>query len=97
MGSTESRFRAFVEQLSGAVGHADREEPLRAYCMGLMLPGERKSVEPMAARIDPRRVGARHQAMHHFIANAPWSEHAVLAAVRGWALPAIERQGPIRA
>ncbi len=97
MGSSESRFRAFVERLSSAVGHADRDEPLRAYCMGLMLPGERKSVEPMAARLDPRRVGALHQAMHHFVAKAPWREEAVLAAVRGWALPAIAAQGPIRA
>ena len=97
MGSSESRFRAFVERLSDAVGHADRNEPLRAYCMGLMLPGDRKSVEPMAARIEPGRVSAMHQAMHHFVANAPWSEEAVLAAVRGWALPAIEARGPIRA
>jgi SRSO17 transposase len=97
MGANESRFRSFVERLSGAVGHADRDEPLRAYCMGLMLPGDRKSVEPMAARIEPRRVGALHQAMHHFVANAPWSEDAVLTAVRGWAVPSIEARGPVRA
>jgi len=97
MGTNESRFRAFVEGLSEAVGHADRDEPLRAYCMGLLLPGERKSVEPMAARLEPRRVGALHQAMHHFVAKAPWSEEAVLAAVRSWALPAIEARGAVRA
>ena len=97
MGASESRFRRFVERLAAAVGHADREEPLRAYCIGLMLPGDRKSVEPMAARVDPRRVGAMHQAMHHFVANAPWDEEVVLAAVRDWALPAIEAQGGIRA
>jgi SRSO17 transposase len=96
MGASESRFEEFVERLGGAVGHADRDEPLRAYCMGLMLPGDRKSVEPMAARIDPQHVGALHQAMHHFIANAPWSEDAVMAAVRAWALPLIETRGPIR-
>jgi len=97
MGTKESRFEEFVERLRAAVGHADRDEPLRAYCMGLMLPGDRKSVEPMAARIDPQRVGALHQAMHHFVANAPWSEDAVLAAVRDWALPSIEARGAIRA
>jgi SRSO17 transposase len=97
MGASESRFRKFVERLAAAVGHADREGPLEAYCMGLMLPGDRKSVEPMAARIEPRRVGALHQAMHHLVANAPWSDDALLAAVRDWALPAIEAGGPIRA
>ena len=97
MGASESRFRKFVDRLAVSVGHADRLEPLRAYCMGLMLPGERKSVEPMAARIEPRQVGALHQAMHHFVANAPWSEEAVLAAVREWALPGIEAGGAVRA
>lgn len=97
MGAKESRFEEFVERLRDVVGHADRDEPLRAYCMGLMLPGDRKSVEPMAARIDPQHIGSRHQAMHHFIANAPWSEAAVLAAVRAWALPSIAARGAIRA
>ena len=49
-----------------ALGHADRREPMRAYLTGLCLPGERKSAEPMAARVDPRHVSARHQSMHHF-------------------------------
>jgi SRSO17 transposase len=84
MGASESRFRVFVERLTEAVSHADRAAPLRAYCMGLMLPGDRKSVEPMAARIDPRRVGALHQAMHHLVAYAPWSDEEFLAAVYGW-------------
>lgn len=97
MGSSESRFGEFVDRLAEAVGHADRAGPLRAYCVGLMLPGDRKSVEPMAARIGPGRVGSLHQAMHHFVANAPWSENAVLAAVREWALPAIEAEGALRA
>ena len=97
MSTRESRFAAFVEGLIGVAGHADRGEPLREYCTGLLLPGERKSVEPMAARIEPSRVSARHQAMHHFVATAAWSDGAVLAAARAWALPAIERAGPIRA
>jgi SRSO17 transposase len=97
MSAAEDRFEKFVERLSAVVGHADRGGPLRAYCMGLLLPGERKSVEPMAARIEPERVGSLHQAMHHFVAKAPWGDEAVLAAVRDWALPTIEAQGSIRA
>ena len=63
---------AYLERLTAAVGHADRHEPLRVYLEGLLLPGERKSVEPMAARIDPRHVRSRHQSMHHFVATSPW-------------------------
>jgi SRSO17 transposase len=62
MADGQSRFAAYVQRLAGALGHADRAGPLRAYCTGLLLPGERKSVEPMAAELAPRRVGAAHQA-----------------------------------
>src|SRR5213080_4694456 len=74
------RFHAYVERLSTALGHRDRHGPLRAYVTGLCLPGERKSIEPMAARVDPRHVRARHQSMHHFVANAAWDDGAVLRA-----------------
>ena len=49
MGARE-RFDAYMEHLSSALGHADRVAGLKGYCTGLMLPLERKSVEPMAAR-----------------------------------------------
>jgi SRSO17 transposase len=62
MADRQSRSVAYVQRLAGALGHADRAGPLRAYCTGLPLPGERKSVEPMAAKLAPRRVGAAHQA-----------------------------------
>ena len=55
---SESRFAAYVEGLVSVIGHADRARPLRDYCMGLMMPCERKSVEPMAAVTAPARVAA---------------------------------------
>ena len=91
------RFEAYLERLSLAVGHADRREPLRAYLTGLLLPGERKSVEPMAAKLDPLRVRARHQSMHHFVATAPWSELELLRVARDYALSVFERHAPIGA
>jgi SRSO17 transposase len=39
--------------------------PRCAYCTGLLLPGERKSIEPMAARLEPAHVQAKHQSLHH--------------------------------
>jgi SRSO17 transposase len=89
--SDQSRFEAYLERLADALGHADRREPLRAYLTGLLLDGDRKSVEPMAARLDPRRVQARHQSMHHFVASAPWSEQALLEVARDYALSAMDR------
>jgi len=93
----ERRFRDYLDRLAQAVGHEDRREPLRAYLTGLCLAGERKSIEPMAARIEPRRVRARHQSMHHFVANAPWEDAAVLDVARDVVLTQMERHGPVAA
>src|SRR5205814_8462173 len=62
-----------------------------------ILPGERKSVEPMAAKTAPARVAAQHQSLLHFVGVGPWSDEAVLGKVREIALPEIERHGPIEA
>ena len=94
---SESRFAAYVEAIASALGHADRGAPFRSYCAGLLLPCDRKSVEPMAARVQPARVQAAHQSLHHFVAKSDWSDAAVLGAVRARVLPVIERRGPIRA
>lgn len=79
------------------MGHADRVAPMTAYCTGLLLPGERKSVEPMAARVEPGRVRAAHQSLHHFVAKSDWSDAAVLTAVRDVVLPVMTAREPIRA
>src|SRR5215207_9013748 len=94
---SEWRFKAYVEGLVGVIGHADRAQPLRDYCTGLMLPCERKSVEPMAAVTAPERVAAQHQSLLHFVGEGGWSDEKVLAKVRELVLPQIERHGPIEA
>ena len=93
----ESRFRTYVEGLESVIGHADRVGPLRDYCVGLMLPGERKSVEPMAAKTAPARTAAQHQKLLHFVGVAGWSDDKVMAKVSEMVLPEIERHGPIEA
>src|SRR6202051_4579366 len=93
----ESRFVAYVEGVVSVIGHADRAGPLRDYCTGLVMPCDRKSVEPMAAVTAPARVGAQHQSLLHFVGEAAWSDERVLAKVRELVLPAIERHGPIEA
>src|SRR3954471_24785825 len=95
--SSEARFAAYVEALTGVMGHADRATPLRHYCTGLLMPAARKSVEPMAAMTAPARVAAQHQSLLHFVGQAPWSDAAVLTKVRDLVLPGIERAGPIEA
>ena len=91
------RFNDYVARLAEGVGHADRRWPLEAYLTGLLLGGERKSVEPMAAKVDPRHVSRTHQSMHHFVANGPWDDRAVLAIARDYALAQLERHAPVGA
>src|SRR3712207_1367362 len=92
----EERFAAYLEAIVAVLGHASRAAAAQAYCTGLLLPGERKSIEPMAARIAPARVQAAHQSLHHLVAKAEWDDAALLRAVREQVLPAIERHGPVR-
>jgi len=93
----ERRFNCYVDKLVGVIGHADRAGPLRAYCMGLVMPGERKSVEPMAAITAPGRTAAQYQSLLHFVGQGAWSDEEVLAKVREAVLPRIERYGAIEA
>jgi SRSO17 transposase len=51
----------------------------------------------MAARIDPRHVRARHQSMHHLVANAPWDDAAALRLARDLVLAEMDRHGPVAA
>ena len=84
------RFDGYLEHLSVGLGHADRHAGLRGYCTGLMLPLSRKSVEPMAARVDPMHASARHQALHHFVAKADWSDTQMLRRVAQWVIPKMD-------
>jgi SRSO17 transposase len=93
----EGRLEAYIDGLASVIGHADRVQPLHDYCVGLMLPLERKSVEPMAAKTAPARTSAKHQSLLHFVGQGQWSDEKLLAKVRELVLPGIERHGAIRA
>jgi SRSO17 transposase len=84
-----------MEGLANAAGHEDRHAPLKNYCKALLLPGERKSIEPMAARLDAENVQPMRQSLHHLVAKAPWSDETLLDEVRKQVLPAMRKQGPV--
>lgn len=88
----ERRFEEYGEVIGAALAHADRRMPAQWYLRGLMLPGGRKSVEPMAARVQPHNVRSAHQSMHHLVADAQWSDQSLLAAVTAQVLPALIKE-----
>ena len=91
------RLQAYLDGLTETAGHADRRVPMDNYTKGLMLPIERKSVEPMAARLAPGNVRQMHQSLHHIVAEAAWSDAAVLRQVRRQVLPAMTRKHTLAA
>src|ERR1035441_6795928 len=95
--SQQVRFSTYLDRMTQAAGHADRIVPMQNYVKGLLLPLERKSVEPMAARLAPGNVRQMHQSLHHIVAEAAWSDAAVLAEVRRQVLPSMTRRHPLAA
>jgi SRSO17 transposase len=87
-----AEFERYMNHLCGLLGHADRRAAFIDYGRGLMLPIERKSVEPLAAHTDPWHVSSKHQSLHHMVAKADWSDEAVLGGVREWVGPALKLQ-----
>jgi len=95
--ATDARFRAYAADLGSVLGHADRVRPFADYCTGLLAAEGRKSVEPLAAVTAPARTAAQHQSLLHLVAQAPWSDAAVLRRVRERAMASLVRQEPIQA
>ncbi len=89
------RVESYIEDLARVLDHKHRHEPFRHYCTGLLLPRNRKSVEPMAARLAPGWVTAEHQLLLHFVGQSPWSSEGPLAVVRTSVLPALTGRGPV--
>lgn len=94
---TQARFRAYAADLASVLGHADRVRPFEDYCVGLLSAEGRKSVEPLAAVTAPERTAAQHQSLLHLVAQAAWSDQAVLSRVRERVLPSITRDEPVQA
>src|ERR1022692_2265610 len=95
--SQAERLATYLDRLSQVAGHADRIVPMQNYTKGLFLPIERKSVEPMAARLAPAKVRQMHQSLHHIVAEAAWSDRAWLGEGRCQVLPAMTRKHALAA
>jgi SRSO17 transposase len=96
-GGRAERFAAYLADLASVLGDGRRYAPMISYCTGLLLPSDRKSVEPMAALTAPTRTAAQHQSLLHFVGQGDWSDDAVMDRIRGHTIPRIEAHGAITA
>jgi SRSO17 transposase len=92
---SERRFAAYVDQRASVMGHADRERPLWDYGTGLVMPLERKRVEPLAALTQPGQASAQPQSLRHVVGEAAWRDEQVLATVCEMGLSSMARRAPI--
>jgi SRSO17 transposase len=91
----ERRFQEYVEDLGAVVGNDARRRGLSDYMTGLLLPGERKSMEPIAERLESGNVSRRHQAIQHFVSEASWKDGPVRERVLGRVVPVMQKRGAI--
>ena len=96
-GGRGERFAAYLADLANVLGDGRRNAPMISYCTGLLLPSDRKSVEPMAALTAPTRTAAQHQSLLHFVGQGDWSDDAVMDRIRAHTIPRIEAHGAITA
>jgi SRSO17 transposase len=95
----EERLQAYFDRIGEALGRPERRASFAMYAFGVLGDGERKSLEPIAARAcaDPERTEAVHQRLHHFALDSPWDDHAVRVEAARYALAAVTRKEPVEA
>lgn len=94
---TQRRLEAFFGGVGEILGNDSRRGSFALYAMGLLGEGERKSIEPIAARCfpDPRHVDAAHQRLQHFVTDSTWSDPAVRRFAAMHAVTAMTKHEPV--
>lgn len=82
----------FVGQLTTEMTRPQQRR-FAEYAVALLLPGERKSMEPLAARIDPAHAMPRYKTFQRFISGSEWDDRAVRGAAFRWAQSALLGDG----
>lgn len=93
----QGRLQGFIDGIGGLLGSDSRRASFGLYALGLLGEGERKSMEPIAARCccDPDQVGARHQQLQHFVTNAGWNDREVRLHAARHAVSAMTEREPV--
>lgn len=97
--AAERRLMNYFDRIGGVLDRPERRASFAIYAMGVLGDGERKSIEPIAARAsaDPRRADAAYQRLHHFALDSPWDDHAVRRESARYALAAMTAREPVEA
>ena len=96
-GDTERRLEDFFAGIGDILGNDGRRASFAQYAMGLLGEGERKSIEPIAARCcpDPEQVDAVHQRLQHFVTDSRWDDRSVRRFAARHAVSAMTQREPV--
>ena len=91
------RLETYFAGIGALLNDARRKASFALYAMGLLLDGDRKSVEPMAARLfsTPDETERAHDRMLHFAADGKWSDRDVRRYAAHYGLAALTAREPI--
>jgi len=92
------RLGIYFSLIGEVLRNKKRKASFAAYALGLLGEGDRKSMEPIAARVwgDPEHAGSGHQKFQYFVSEAAWDDHEVRRAAARYAVEALSRHEPIR-
>ncbi len=92
------RLEKYFGQIGDVLRFKKRRASFAAYAMGLLADGDRKSMEPIAARVwgDAEHAGSGHQKLQYFVSEADWDDRAVRRAAAKHAIEALSQHEPIR-
>jgi SRSO17 transposase len=94
----QRRLGEYFAEIGEVLGNKKRRASFAVYAFGLMSDGERKSMEPIAARAcaDPEEADAHHQRLLHFVSDSVWSDRGVRRAAARYALTAMTAREPVQ-
>ncbi|HSQ56376.1 MAG TPA: IS701 family transposase [Gemmata sp.] len=96
-GDGQQRLEEYFERIGKVLGDDKRRASFATYAIGLLSDGERKSMEPIAARscADPTRIDAEHQRLAHFVSNSNWPDMEVRREAAAYALEVLTKREPV--
>jgi SRSO17 transposase len=96
-GAAVSRLTTYFEKIGEHLPRREQRESFATYFYGILSDGERKSVEPIAARAcgEPEGTKRSHDRLLHFLGQSPWSDRAVRREAARHAIAAMAEREPV--
>jgi SRSO17 transposase len=96
--AAEQRLEQYVRGIGSLLANKNQRASFATYALGLLAHGERKSIEPIAARAcgDESECSALEQRLGHFLTNAKWDDARPRAYAAEYALTEMTRHGPVQ-